>query len=64
MFCADIMTHRISILKIFDLFIYKRDSQIVSSIMRLFRRAVQVLTNQKFSSKDYVVGFKVMFLYK
>lgn len=58
-FCSLIMKSRISILKIFDLFIFNKDSQMVSMIMRLFRKAVQVLTNPKFSSKEFVIAFKV-----
>jgi len=53
------MKSRINILKIFDLFIYNKDSQLVSMIMRLFRKSLQILTNPKTSSKEFVQGFKV-----
>jgi len=58
-FCSLIMKSRINILKIFDLFIYNKDSQLVSMIMRLFRKSLQILTNPKTSSKEFVQGFKV-----
>jgi len=54
------MTARVNILKIFELLLFQKDSQIVSMILRLFRKAVQVLTNPKFSSKEFVLGFKVI----
>jgi len=62
-FCALIMTAKLNILKIFEMFIFNKDSQLVSIILRLFRKAIQVLTNPKLSSKEFVFGFKVIVLY-
>lgn len=53
------MKYRVAFLKMIDVFMFKKDSQIPHLVIKIFRKAIKVIINTKSKVKDFVIGFKV-----